>query len=151
MISMKVFAAALAVVVGMLGGFYGGYHTGKNSPPAPAAAAATSGTGGQAATGGGQGATGQQGAGLNGGGFGRGQAGTISAVTASGFTLHSARAGGSDVKVSYAGNVTVRKTATGSLSDITDGATVTIQGQVAADGSFQATSITIVPATAAGG
>ncbi len=151
MISMKALAAVLAVVVGMLGGFYGGYRTGKNSPTTTSASAAPNLGGGQATTGSGQAATGQQGGGLNGGGFGRGQGGTVSAVTANGFTLHSARAGGSDVKVSYGTNVTVRKTATGSVSDITDGATVTIQGQMAADGSFQATSITIVPATAAGG
>ena len=143
--------AALFVVIALLGGFYGGYR--YESTKIPATAAATTGGTGTAAngtTGRGQGTA--NGGGANGGGFGggfagRGGAGTITNLTSTGFTLHSAT--GTDTKVTFASSATVRKTVDGALSDLQKNLTVTVTGTRDANGDLTATTITIVPAAAA--
>ena len=71
------------------------------------------------------------------GGFG-GQAGQVTSL--SGDTLVLRDRQGQTVKVKLTSSTTVRKSATGSLSDVKPGATVTVAGN-------PATSITILPAT----
>jgi hypothetical protein len=85
--------------------------------------------GGTTADGGGQG--------FRRGGFG-GQAGQVTSL--SGDTLVLQDRQGQSVKVKLTSSTTVRKSATGSLSDVKPGATVSVAGN-------PATSITILPAT----
>ena len=139
MISMKSLALALTVLVGALGGFYGGYHSGRDAGAKGAAASAPTTSGGTAAA-----PTPAGGGGGFAGGGGRGNAGTVTGLTATGFTLHSAN--GTDVKVAIGTGVTVRKTADGSLADLKENSTVTVAGQRGADGTIAATAVTIVPA-----
>ena len=149
---MKGLAVLLAVVVGALVGFYGGFHTGKGAASAstPTVTLTPAGTSGPSAATGASGASGSSGgraAGGGGGGFGgggRGTAGVVSNVTATGFTIHNA-ATGADVKVVYDPAVAVRKTDPGVVADIKEGATVAVGGQVAADGTVTATTVTIIP------
>ncbi|TMD51808.1 MAG: hypothetical protein E6I85_12075 [Chloroflexi bacterium] len=152
---MSNLTAALVVVIALLGGFYGGFRYESGKIPASAASASTTGTTGTTATGAtgtGRGAQGgANGGGANGGAFGggfagRGGAGTITNLTSSGFTLHSAN--GTDVKVTLASGATVRKTVDGALSDLQNNLTVTVTGQRDASGNITATAITIVPAAA---
>jgi hypothetical protein len=87
---------------------------------------------------GGQGASGNGGGqGFRRGGFG-GQAGQVQSL--SGDTLVLQDRQGQSIKVKLTSSTTVRKSATGSLSDIKPGSTVTVAGN-------PATSITILPAT----
>ncbi|GAC1616667.1 MAG: hypothetical protein NVS9B1_26310 [Candidatus Dormibacteraceae bacterium] len=138
--SMKSLAIALFVLVGVLGGFYGGYHSGLDAGARSAAVATPSSRAitAPAATGFGVGSGGFA------GGGGRGNAGTVTGLTATGFTLHSAN--GTDVKVAFGTGVTVRKTADGSIADLKENSTVTVAGQRGADGTIAATAVTIVPA-----
>jgi hypothetical protein len=139
----------LIVVIAVLGGFYGGFRyeaskvTTASAAAAPAGATArTPGTGNGTAGGGGGGGgfAGGGGAGFAGG---RGNAGTITNLTATGFTLHSAN--GTDTKVTFASSATVRKTVTGQISDLQDNVTVTVTGTRDSSGNLVATTITIVP------
>jgi len=161
---MNNLTAGLIVVIALLGGFYGGfrYESGKvGTTPAAAATAATgsaatgrTGTGTGAGAAGGAGFAGGGGAGFAGGGGGgaggagfgggRGSAGTITNLTATGFTLHTAN--GTDTKVTFAPSATVRKTVSGQLSDLQESATVTVTGTRDSSGNLVATAITIVPA-----
>jgi hypothetical protein len=148
---MNNLTVVLIAVIAVLGGFYGGfrYESGKVATTA----AATTTTGGTAPTGGGAGGGGFAGAGgggaAGGAGFGggRGNAGTVTNLTATGFTLHGAN--GTDTKVTFAPSATVRKTVAGQLTDLTASATVTVTGTRDASGNLVATTITIVPAPAA--
>jgi hypothetical protein len=147
---MNNLTVSLIVVVAVLGGFYGGFrYEASKVTTASAAATPATGTGTTGRTGTGTGAgTGTAGGGgfAGGAGFGggRGNAGTITNLTATGFTLHSAN--GTDTKVTFAPSATVRKTVTGALSDLTDTATVTVTGTRDSSGNLVATAITIVPA-----
>jgi hypothetical protein len=146
---MSNLTAGLVVVIALLGGFYGGFRYESGQVGASANAAAASGTSGAAlrtVTGNGTtGGGGFAGAGGAAGGFGggRGSAGTITNLTATGFTLHSAN--GTDTKVTFAPGATVRKTVTGQLSDLSESATVTVTGTRDSSGNLVATTITIVP------
>lgn len=145
---MKAYVVALLLVVGVLGGFYGGYRMGQNN-----VSASTAGQG-QAAR------TGNLGSGFNGGG-GRGgfgnacpspgaaspspgsnavASGTITDLTSTSLTITSTAC---DVKVVFGNTVQVSKTVTGSTSDLKDNITVTIVGTRQADGSIKATMIQI--------
>jgi hypothetical protein len=152
---MNNLTVSLIVVVAVLGGFYGGfrYEASKVTTASAAATPATgTGTAGRTGTGtgtgngtaGGGGFAGGGGAGGAAFGGGRGNAGTITNLTATGFTLHGAN--GTDTKVTFAPSATVRKTVTGALSDLADSATVTVTGTRDASGNLVATVITIVPA-----
>ena len=103
---MNNLTVGLIVVIAVLGGFYGGFRYESGKVPTTSSAAATATTGGTPTrTGGGGGGTGTAGAGgfAGGGGAfggGRGNAGTITNLTATGFTLHSVN--GTDTKVTFA-------------------------------------------------
>ena len=149
---MNTLTAGLIAVIALLGGFYGGFKYESGKIPT-AAAATTSGTAPRTATGAGTGATGAGGfaggGGAGGGGFagGRANAGTVANLTASGFTLHSAN--GTDTKVTFGPDATVRKTVAGQLSDLSNSVTVTVTGTRDSSGNLVATTITIVPVPAA--
>jgi len=153
----KNLTAGLIVVIALLGGFYGGFRYESSKVGTTAAAATTTGTTGttgRTGTGtgtgtargggfaGGGGVTGG-GAGAGGFGGGRGGAGTITNLTATGFTLHTAN--GTDTKVTFAAGATVRKTVTGALTDLSNSVTVTVTGTRDSSGNLVATAITIVP------
>jgi hypothetical protein len=144
---MNKLTVGLAVVIALLGGFYGGfrYESGKVGTTASAAASTSAGTaaraGGTAARTPGAGG-GFAGAG-GGFGAGRGSAGTITNLTAAGFTLHSAN--GTDTQVTFASGASVRKTVAGQLSDLQDNTTVAVTGTRDTSGNLVATAITLVP------
>jgi len=144
---VKPYLVALLLVVGILGGFYGGYKTGQNNVSASAASQnQASRTGGQGAFAGGRG----------GGGFGSAcpspgaaspspgsnavASGTVTDLTSTSLTITAA---GCDVKIVFGNTVQVSKTVTGSTSDLKDNMTVTIVGTRQADGSIKATTIQI--------
>ena len=154
---MNNLTVALIAVIAVLGGFYGGYRYESGKVATTAAAATTTGgtatgrtgagTGAGNGTAGGGGFAGA-GGGAGAGGFagGRGNAGTVTNLTATGFTLHSAN--GTDTKVTFAPGATVRMTVAGQLTDIKDAANVAVTGTRDASGNLVATTITIVPAAA---
>ncbi len=140
---MKVAAAALAVLVGILAGFYGGIRVGRqNNPPGSTRVAVPSGTGVQQARfsdcGGDPAVPGPA--------AGRGAAGgTVTRVDAFSLTLRDPRCN-VDVKVTFGSDVLVRKTVPGLAADLQVNASVTVQGQRQSDGSIAAQSITIISA-----
>ena len=154
---MKTAVISLAVLIGILGGFYGGFRYGETK-----AAAATTTASAANANGGTQGQGGRGNLQGGNGGFAGGQApcpspgtaasagrgvasGTITAVGNGTLTIHDARCN-LDVKVSYGSSATVTKTTQGSAGDLATGETVTVIGQRQADGSVSATTISIQPA-----
>jgi hypothetical protein len=149
---MNYVTAGLLAFITLLGGFYGGYRyeaakVPSSSAGSPTASATGGGTGvGRFAGGGGAFAGG---GGTGGAGFfgGRGGAGTITNLTATGFTLTTP--GGATTKVTFGSGMTVRKTVDGATSDLQDNLTVTVTGQRDASGNLTATAVTIVPAITA--
>jgi hypothetical protein len=144
---MKTYVLALAVLVGVLGGFYGGYKVGQNNASASSPTAgsrASAGTGSSAFTGG-RGvaavcpspgatpATGTQGL----------ARGTVTNLSSTSMTVTSTSC---DVKVTFGPTVVISKQALGSTSDLQDNQTVTITGTRQADGSILAQTIQIGPA-----
>lgn len=144
---MKGYVIALLVVVGVLGGFYGGYKVGQNNVSAST-------TTNQTRTGGNF--TGFGGGGGGRGGFGAAcpspgapspspgtnavASGTVTDLTSSSLTITTPAC---DVKVVFGNTVQVSKTVAGSTSDLSDNTTVTIVGTRQADGSIKATQIQI--------
>ena len=151
---IKLPIAALVVIVGLLGGFYGGYKVGGGGTTA-SAATATSGTRGAGAGGGGgrglaaacpsPGATPAASAAA----ARRGATGTVTNLTANSLTVHDTRCN-TDVKITFDPSVIVRKTVVGQASDLQETQTITVTGTRQADGSIKANSISIVPAGSAG-
>jgi hypothetical protein len=154
---IKLPIAALVVIVGLLGGFYGGYKVGGSGTTASAAGAAT---GNRTAAGNGfaggrgvaaacpsPGATPAPSA--SGAAARRGATGTIANLTANSLTIHDTRCN-TDVKVAFDQSVIVRKSVVGQASDLQESETVTVTGTRQADGSIKANSINIVPAGSAG-
>ena len=151
---MKSYVIALLLVVGILGGFYGGYKLGHNSVTASASTGSNN-TGSRTGTGGGFGGFG---GGTRGGGGGGAAAcpspgapspspggnavarGAISDLTSSSLTISLSAC---DVKVTFGSNVQVSKTTPGSTSDLKDNLTITVIGVRQADGSIKATTIQI--------
>jgi hypothetical protein len=147
---VKSYVVVLLVVVGVLGGFYGGYRMGLNN-----VSASTSGQN-QAAKSGGSGSVNFGGGGGRGGGFGGAcpspgapspspgsnavASGTITDLTSTSLTITNTAC---DVKVVFGNTVQVSKTVAGSTSDLKDNITVTIIGTRQADGSIKATQIQI--------
>jgi len=144
---VKVYVVALLLVVGILGGFYGGYKIGHNN----VSASTTNQT--QNARGGGNVAGGF------GGGRGGGAAvcpspgaptpspgsravatGTITGLTSSTLTITNP---GCEVKVTFSPTVQVSRQVAGNTGDLKDNLTVTIIGTRQADGSIKATAIQI--------
>ncbi|HXL18516.1 MAG TPA: hypothetical protein VN961_13460 [Streptosporangiaceae bacterium] len=153
---IKLPIAALVVIVGLLGGFYGGYKVGGGGATASAAGAATgartaangfAGGRGVAAACPSPGATPAPSA--SGAAARRGATGTIANLTANSFTIHDTRCN-TDLKVTFDQSVIVRKTVVGQASDLQESETITVTGTRQADGSIKANSINIVPAGSGG-
>jgi len=144
---VKVYVVALLLVVGILGGFYGGYKIGHNN----VSASTTNQT--QNARGGGNVAGGF------GGGRGGGAAvcpspgaptpspgsravatGTITGLTSSTLTISNPSC---EVKVTFSPTVQVSRQVAGNTGDLKDNLTVTIIGTRQSDGSIKATAIQI--------
>ena len=144
---MKSYVVVLLIVVGILGGFYGGYKVGQNN-----VSASTTNTPSATRTGGGGTAFG------GGGGRGFGAAcpspgapspspgaqavarGTIADLATGSMTITNTQC---DVKVVFGNTVQVYMTVAGNTSDLKDNMTVTIAGTRQADGSIKATTIQI--------
>ena len=143
---MRTAAIALAIVIGVLGGFYGGLRYGETRP-----VAAKTATAGQGVRGNGSGFqggtfTGGQAPCPTPGSAGRGAAtGTIRAAGNGTLTIHDSRCN-VDVKVSYGSSAMVTRVTQGQAGDLKTGENVTVIGQRAADGSISATAISITPA-----
>ena len=152
---IKLPIAALVVIVGLLGGFYGGYKVGGGGTTASAAATTGTRTGANGFAGGrglaavcpSPGAT--PAASASGAAARRGATGTIANLTTNSFTIHDARCN-ADVKVTFDQSVIVRKTVVGQASDLQETETITVTGTRQADGSIKANSISIVPAGSGG-
>ena len=151
---IKLPIAALVVIIGLLGGFYGGYKVGGGGATASAANATgnrTAGTGLNGARG--QAACPSPGAtpaaSASGAAARRGATGTIANLTGNSLTVHDTRCN-TDVKVTFDQSVIVHKSVVGQASDLQETETVTVTGTRQADGSIKANSITIVPAGSAG-
>ena len=138
---MKAAVIALVVIIGVLGGFYGGYKVGQNN--VSASAATSSNTRGNGAFGQGRGALAgacpTPGATPAPGGqtFARG---TISNLSSTSMTVSST---GCDVKVTFSPTTAVSKTVAGSTSDLSDNQAVTVTGTRQADGSILAQAVQI--------
>jgi hypothetical protein len=152
---IKLPIAALVVIIGLLGGFYGGYKVGGGGATASAANATTGNrTAGTGLNGGrGQAACPSPGAtpaaSASGAAARRGATGTIANLTSNSLTIHDARCN-TDVKITFDQSVIVRKAVIGQASDLQESDTVSVTGTRQADGSIKANSITIVPAGSAG-
>ena len=152
---IKLPIAALVVIVGLLGGFYGGYKVGGGGTTASAAASTngtrTAGNG----LGGGRGlaaacpSPGATPAASASAAARRGATGTIANLTNNSLTVHDTRCN-TDVKITFDPSVIVRKTVVGQASDLQETETITVTGTRQADGSIKANSISIVPAGSAG-
>jgi hypothetical protein len=155
---VKSYVVALLVVVGVLGGFYGGYKVGQNN-----VSASTTGNNPAASS-----RTGNFSGGGFGGPAGRGFAaacpspgapspspgtsavarGSITDLTSSSLTIASTNC---DVKVVFGNTVQVSKNVAGSTADLHDNLTVTIVGTRQADGTIKATQIQIGNVNGIGG
>jgi uncharacterized protein DUF5666 len=141
---MKNAVIALVVVVGILGGFYGGYKVGQSNVSANGSTSSNStrGSGGASAQGGrgaltaacpSPGATPAPGA----------QAlarGTITNLSATSMTVSNTAC---DVTVKFTTTTIVQKSVAASTSDLADNQTVTVTGTRQADGSILATAIAV--------
>jgi Domain of unknown function (DUF5666) len=138
---MKTAVIALVVLVGILGGFYGGYKVGQNNVSAnTTASSGTRGNGGQfAGRGGLTAACPSPGATPSPGSTALAR-GTISNLSSTSMTL---AATGCDVKVTFSPTTSVSKTVAGSTSDLLDNQTVTVTGTRQADGSILAQAIQV--------
>ena len=153
---IKLPIAALVVVVGLLGGFYGGYKVGGGGTTANAAASTTGARTAGNGTGGGRGVAAacpspgaSPSASASGAAARRGASGTVANLTNNSLTVHDARCN-TDVKITFDPSVIVRKSTVGQASDLQESQTVTVTGTREADGSIKANSITIVPAGSGG-
>jgi hypothetical protein len=151
---VKSYVFVLLLVVGVLGGFYGGYRLGHNN-----VSASTAGQNTASRTGGGAGAG-------RGGGFGGGAAcpspgapspspgtnalavGTVTDLSSTSLTITEPSC---DIKVTFGNTVQVSKNVAGSTSDLQDNMTITVIGTRQADGSIKATTIQIGGGAGRGG
>ena len=147
---MKSYIVALLLVVGVLGGFYGGYKVGQNNVSASTSQSSSSKTGANFSGGGGFTA------GRGGGGFGSAcpspgapspspgsnavASGTVTDLSSNSLTITTTAC---EVKVIFDNTVQISKTITGSTTDLKDTITITIVGTRQADGSIKATQIQI--------
>jgi Domain of unknown function (DUF5666) len=139
---MKGIVVGLAILVAVLGGFYGGYKVGQNNVVASTPASSSN-----------RGANGQ----FPGGGRNFAAAcpspgatpaagsptlarGTVTNLSSGAMTVAQT---GCDVKVTFTPTTTVQKQVAASTSDLSDNQTVTVNGTRQADGSILATSIQI--------
>jgi len=153
---IKLPIAALVVIVGLLGGFYGGYKVGGGGATASAANSTTGNRTAGNGTGLGRGAAAacpspgaSPAASASAAAARRGATGTIANLTNNSLTIHDTRCN-TDVKVTFDQSVIVRKSVVGQASDLQESETITVTGTRQADGSIKANSINIVPAGSAG-
>jgi hypothetical protein len=143
---LKPYVIALLLVVGVLGGFYGGYKMGQNNVSASAATQNQATRTGNLGSGNGRGggafgaACPSPGAPSPSPGSNTAASGTVTDLTSTSLTITSAAC---DIKVVFGNTVQVSKTVAGSTSDLKDNMTVTIVGTRQADGSIKATTIQI--------
>jgi hypothetical protein len=141
---MKMYVVALVILVGVLGGFYGGYRVGQNNA---SASSSTSGsrasTGGTTFTGRGAGAVCPSPGATPASGSVSFARGTVTDLSGKSMTVTNTSC---DVKVTFGPTVTVQKQVLGSTSDLQDNETVTVTGTRQPDGSILAQSIQIGPA-----
>lgn len=152
---MKSYVVALAVLVGIMGGFYGGYKFGQSNVSANQTTATTrsgSGTGANGQFPGGRTIRGGSACPTPGATPSPGTTavvfGTITSLGSTSMTIHTT---GCDITVSLGTGVSITKQAIGSTSDLQDQLTVTVQGQRQADGSIKASAISINPGGPGGG
>ncbi len=152
---MKSYVVALLVVVGVLGGFYGGYKIGQNNVSAASPSSGSTRTGNFAGGAFGGGTRGNfaaacpsPGAPSPSPGTNAVARGSVTDLTSTTLTITNTNC---DVKVVFGNTVQVSKTVAGSTSDLRDNMTVTIIGTRQADGSIKATQIQIGNGTGAGG
>ncbi len=147
---MKSYVVVLLLVVGILGGFYGGYKIGQNNVSAssgtnnnPVATRTGGGTFG-GGTGAGRGGFGtlcpSPGAPSPSPGANAVARGTVTDLANGSLTITSAQC---DLKIVFGNTVQVSKTVAGNTSDLKNNITVTIVGTRQADGSIKATTIQI--------
>ncbi len=139
---MKNAVIALVVVIGILGGFYGGYKVGQNNVSASASTSSSSRGNGGAFTQGRGGLTSacpSPGAAPSTGSmtFARG---TVANLSSTSMTVSNTAC---DVTVKFTTTTAVSKTVLASTADLADNQTVTITGTRQADGSILATSIQV--------
>ncbi len=142
---MKVYVVALLLMVGVLGGFYGGYKMGQNNVSANTATQnQTSRNLGSNLSGGGRGGFGSAcpspGAPSPSPGSNAVASCTVTNLSSTSLTITLPAC---EVKVVFGNTVQVSKTVAGSTSDLKDNITVTIVGTRQADGSIKATQIQI--------
>jgi hypothetical protein len=150
---MNQLSVTLIVVIGLLGGFYGGFKYGQGHPPpsssssnSSAAAAALAGSNATGSAGSGSGAGKKAG---RGGSTAAGKAGLggnaltgqITSVENGTITVHDARTG-QNVKVNVS-SARVAKTTGGSTADLTQNAQVTVIGTTDSTGTVNATTVTV--------
>jgi hypothetical protein len=143
--------AGLVVVIGVLGGFYGGAKYGRAHPTSSTAAAAASPTpaAGAGARGGAAGGRAGTGGGAALGGGAPTVAGQIVAVDGGTITVHD-RQTDKDVKVNIAG-ARISKTVQGTAADLTQNDAVTVSGQTGPDGVVNAQVVAVGGGGAFGG
>ena len=146
---MKTYVVVLLLVVGVLGGFYGGFKVGQNNVSAntntPKSAARTPGNfGGFGGARGVNGVCPSPGAATPAPGSQAVARGSITNLTSSSMTLTNTQC---DVKIVFGNTVQVSKNVAGNTSDLKENITVTIIGTRQADGSIKATTIQIGGAT----
>ena len=79
----------------------------------------------------------------------RGVAGTLKAVKGTTLTVTSPRTGGKDVSVTTSASTKIQKTVSGAVSDITNGAVVTVRGTSTGTNAISAQQVAILPASVA--
>lgn len=146
---MKTYVVALVVLVGVLGGFYGGYKVGQNNVSASSSVASSrtgtgTGTGSNPFAGGrGLGAVCPSPGATPTAGTAGVARGSVTNLNGTSMTVTSTNC---EVKVTFGPTVVIQKTVLGSTSDLQDNQTVTITGTRQADGSILAQTIQIGPA-----
>ena len=149
---MRIAIVALAVLVGVLGGFYGGYKVGQNTVAAAASSSSNSNNAARRSTAGGfvpgrggnanAAACPSPGSTPSAGGQALAR-GTVTNLTATSMTVTNAQC---SVTITIAPSTLVVKQASGSVSDLANNETVTVSGTRNADGSVTAAAIQITPA-----
>ena len=135
---MNQLTVTLIVVIGLLGGFYGGFKYGQNHPP-PSSNSTTN-TASVAGAGGGGGGGDRGGAGAGGGFGGNAITGRITAVGNGTITLHETN--GTDLQVNVS-SARISKTSQGTSADLTPSTQVTVLGSADSTGTVNATVISI--------
>lgn len=150
---MKSYVVALAVLVGIMGGFYGGYKFGQSNASASQATSTTrSSAGTNSQFTGGRNIRGVSACPTPGATPSPGTTavafGTITNLSSTSMTI---RTTACDITVSFGPGVSITKQAIGSTSDLQDQLTVTVQGQRQSDGSIKASAISITSGGGRGG